>query len=334
MRPRRLTVLMIAAIGLAFPGCPDGYGGWGAGGCAPVGVTVFQAAPPVAWIKTPGVEEIALFLDGRQVGAVEKASGLYYRRLAPGVWDGPCAAPVPLPAGVVKAKADGELPCECYSKCRCPEKKCDCNKKNGRCGLGCNCNRKIGNAESQGGLLPLPRVNYGVDQSKIAPQERYSINGRPVTEAQAEKALAGPEGKLTDDSSKLSLTIIGSDAERKQALTDLAAPALATFREHVVVQDYSPDSPMLACGFATDGHPTVYLQKPDGTVLAHTDQYNGSATWEAIRKKDPSYDPAKDVDPAAPAAPLTVNGEPSVIPFLGAAAAVVVGFALIRKVKT
>jgi len=119
----------------------------------------------------------------------------------------------------------------------------------------------------------------------------YSVNGRIVTQP------GGPP--IPDDSGKLHLTIIGSDAERRRVLQDLAtAPELAEFRDRFLVQDYPPDHWAVAlCGFYTAGHPTIYLQQASGKVLHRQDDYDGPKRFaEALRKASNTYDANRDPD--------------------------------------
>jgi len=136
----------------------------------------------------------------------------------------------------------------------------------------------------------------GLQRDKFDLDDRgWRLNGRPISEETARAILRG-EG-IPDDSRKLRLTVIGSEAERKPVLADLAAaPALAGIREQLVIQDYPPGHWALKCGFRTDGHPTIYLQSPDGKVLSRQDAYGGPEQLAgAIRKARPDYKP--DADP-------------------------------------
>ena len=303
MRLLRLAPLLgLACLLLIVPNnASDARAGWGAGGCGPVGpmvsAPVVNAAP--FWVAYPPVPgQIDLISAGVHVGSYRSDFG-YYRPVRNGVWGDPQEPPVPLPDGFAAAQAAKALRCNCHRTCSCAADKCAC-KEGDRCSTSCDCKGKT-EAVQATEALQMPVEDMGVDWSKIGRQERYTINGREVAQADAERAIVGaPEDKLPDDSAKLSLTIIGSEAERKQALQDLAAPAMASFREHVLVQDYAPDSPMLKCGFVTNGHPTIYLQQPDGKVLARVGSYAGAQTWEAVRKADPGYQKDKDPDPTKP----------------------------------
>ena len=138
--------------------------------------------------------------------------------------------------------------------------------------------------------------NFGIMQAKLnGSTSHHSINGRSVSE---EDAFAALQGKLTDDSQKLRLTIIGPEDKRRAVLADLAINAgLALLKDKVLVQSYDPSHWAVAnAGFHTTGQPTIYLQAPDGKVLHRQDEYRGpDKLAEAIRKSDPNYQP--DIDP-------------------------------------
>jgi hypothetical protein len=150
--------------------------------------------------------------------------------------------------------------------------------------------------------------NFGIMQAKLnGSTSHHSINGRSVSEQDAFTAL---QGKLTDDSQKLRLTIIGPEDKRRPVLTDLAANAgLASLKDKVLVQSYDPSHWAVAnAGFRATGQPTIYFQAPDGKVLHRQDEYRGpDKLAEAIRKADPNYQPDKDPD-------LNKNNPPSPSP--------------------
>jgi hypothetical protein len=135
--------------------------------------------------------------------------------------------------------------------------------------------------------------------------ERYSLGGEECSKEQAMAALV-------DDSAALSLTLITADqGTQTRFLADLAGAEFAQLRSGVVTQVYAPDNWALRCGFVTTGT-QVYLQKPDGQVVARVPAYAGA---ETLRKIDPSYDPSKDRDPTKPQTP--VQPGPNVIPDAG-----------------
>src|SRR5262245_11297860 len=141
-------------------------------------------------------------------------------------------------------------------------------------------------------------MTHGTDPEKLAPSEEYRVGGQLVSKDEAMQALRA--GQLTDDSGKLRLTVIGNPEERKKALTGLPADV----KDHCLLKEYTPDNwAVKNAGFKTDGHPTVYVQAPDGKVLHRQDDPDNLAT--AVRKADPNYDPSKDPDLRKPKVPDT-----------------------------
>lgn len=139
-------------------------------------------------------------------------------------------------------------------------------------------------------------ANFGVDRDRISGHERITLNGQTITKAQAAAYLAG-DARVPNDADLVRLTVIGSDAERAKVLSDLVTDKdLLALKSRLVVQDYRPDEWAVArAGFFTGGHPTIYLQRPDGKVLHRQDEYAGPVELAtAIRKADPNYQPAKD----------------------------------------
>ena len=174
---------------------------------------------------------------------------------------------------------------QCCNHCSCSDglhNDCHCSSDH-RCHPLCGCGQR--------NQTELGKKNFGVSTDKIAKNEVYTVNGRIVTQ---------PAGQpIPDDSGKLHLTIIGSEAELRRVLEDLAtAPELAEFRDRFLVQDYPPDHWAVAlCGFYTAGHPTIYLQQPSGKVLHRQDDYDGPKRFaEALRKASNTYDANRDPD--------------------------------------
>jgi hypothetical protein len=148
-----------------------------------------------------------------------------------------------------------------------------------------------------------PPQNFGLDLARLSEPagEEFIVNGRAVSRQEAFAAVA--DGRLSDDSQKLRLTLIGPTEECARVRQDLERhPALTAQKEALVVQDYRPDDPLLAgLGFVTSGAPTIYLQKPDGRVLFRLHSYPGPEVLAgAIRQRRPDYDPSKDDDPTKP----------------------------------
>lgn len=161
-----------------------------------------------------------------------------------------------------------------------------------------------GPASKPEGRLPVVEQdgvqNFGIDRSGLnGSAERITLDGREITRSEAAQILQA--GSLHDDSGKLRLTVIGTEADRRRVLDDLKGP-LADMASQCLVQDYSPDHWAVArAGFYTTGKPTIYVQAPDGKVLHRQDDYMDGAeglrlAFEQLRKPDPDYRPDKDPD--------------------------------------
>jgi hypothetical protein len=272
------------------------------GNCGPLrpSVPALPAGTVWEWRCYPGSETFGLFRGGVQVGAWTPAHG--YQALGPGdTWSEPGEAPVELP-GLIKTLTR----CKCNRDCPCGFG-CDCYRR-GKCSPGCNCAPRK-EAEKDEPEKSEPKegaridtdgtLNFGLDRQYFeAPrQERYAINGLAVSREDVLKRLMA---SVPDDQSKPFLTVIGAVPARRQVLADLeAAPALAPWKGKLRVQAYAPDEWAVArAGFATGGSPTLYYQAPDGTVLHRQDDYAGGADAlaTALRRADPSYNPAGDPD--------------------------------------
>lgn len=170
-----------------------------------------------------------------------------------------------------------------------------------------------------------PVINYGVDTNKLQAKyddNRYHLNGREVARDDAYRAFGD---QLVDDSQKYRLTVIGSEADRKRVMNDLAVAPLVSWRDKLSVQAYAPDHWAVAqAGFKTDGHPTIYLQRPDGAVLHRQDDYDGSIALATVlgRKANGDYDPKRDPD--ARKTPVLPNSLKDVPPVAWGGAGVVV----------
>lgn len=148
--------------------------------------------------------------------------------------------------------------------------------------------------------VPCEVQNYGIDLEALKNYKgpAYSINGRKASRYDALAKL----GSFTDDADRPFLTIIGpkDDCDRVRADID-NLPVLKQVRDNWRVQSYPADDMARAViaddGFKTGGHPTIYLQSPDGTVLHRQDNYQSAEQLaQAARRADPKYDPNKDPD--------------------------------------
>ena len=263
-------LLQLAASSIFWPSVSRA--GWGSGGCGPVGPVV-RPVQADRWTFHNGCWY--LYRGNVQVAGYDPEAQIYRTYDAQtGAWGAPQTAPW-APA----------LPAKARPGCICP----DC-RETGQCADGCACSMK---AKSEA----LIEQNFGVDRDKITGHNKYTINGREVAQELALEAVTGKQDALTDDSTKLRLTVIGSDVERKQVLNDVQTnPVLSPLKDTLLVQDYAPTEWETRPGFANGGHPTIYLQAPDGKVLYHRDDYQQGPEGiaGAVRKADPKYDPAKD----------------------------------------
>lgn len=131
----------------------------------------------------------------------------------------------------------------------------------------------------------------------------YKICGKECTKEEAYALLQRTAvGQLPDDSGKLRLTIIGTEAECSTVLNDLKTdPKLSAIATGLTVLNYRPDH-WHVDGIFERGNPSIYYQMPSGKVLARLTKYPGAKQFEEmLRKRDPDYNPAKD--PGLPKAP-------------------------------
>lgn len=150
---------------------------------------------------------------------------------------------------------------------------------------------------------------------------RYTRNGIVISRAEAESAL-----KLEDDSKRCSLTVIGSQEQIDAVRAAFVASDLAS---RFVFQGYTPEDWAVSTerfGFAHDGQPTIYLQRPDGEVLLHLRQFD-SNTIQQLRLKDPNYNPANDPGVSPEDFPVIFD----FLPLLFAGVAVVIVLLLLTK---
>ncbi len=137
-------------------------------------------------------------------------------------------------------------------------------------------------------------TNYGVNTDMLKHTERYSHNGKVVGQTQAMEILKSKS--LTDDSSKLRLTVIGTEQKTQKVLSDLTRPELKELSQNYMIRSYKPDHWHVA-GLFAKGSPAIYLQKPSGEVLLRLDHYPGPTLFaQALRNTDPTYNPENDPD--------------------------------------
>lgn len=209
--------------------------------------------------------DLAYYSDGRQIAYYNLESNKFYW-YKHNMW---YRARAPWLKGCV----DG-CPCNCCGDdCRCTKPCCD----------GCLCV-----VEANVDL----KKNPGVVSEKLSKTERCCVNGVEVSLRSVVDAL----GTVPDDAKTPSLTVIGTPEQRATVAKDLKDSNLA-----FLFQGYAPDNWATRPGFVTKGQPTVYIQKPDGTVLHRQDEYYGPEKMvEAVRVANKDYDPKKDPNLVAP----------------------------------
>lgn len=248
--------------------------------------------PGYRWHLSPSGKQWNLSDGSRWVGAFVLDEQRYYRLDGNQYVDG--TAPCGLPDGAAqKPMPAAPKECNCCQGCKCG-KACACKLGAKRCSPDCKCGALEARAEMPLGGVP----NFGVNESKLGEGPAYILNGRKSTRDEVIDRLMG-EGKIPDDSQLPRITIIGSEADRKKVRDDLKShPALAPFRGKFVTKDYAPDAWEVSCGFFAGGAPSIYVQTPGGKNLHRQDDYRDGAEGlaMALRKVDPSYQPAKDPD--------------------------------------
>jgi len=126
--------------------------------------------------------------------------------------------------------------------------------------------------------------NFGIEVEKLSTESSFSINGEPCTK----EAVFAELAKIPDDAKKLRLTIIGEVEDRKKVLGELEI--VGAVKDKVVIQAYPPDDELIKkLGFDVTGKPSVYLQRPDGTLLYSQFMWSGAKDLiDAINKADGS----------------------------------------------
>jgi hypothetical protein len=141
---------------------------------------------------------------------------------------------------------------------------------------------------------------FGVEESRLAGQDRYRLHGQEVPRAAALQAIGDPPWP---DVTRWRITVIGPG--REAVLRDFAEhPALAPWRDRCAIRGYDAAHWHVAAGFVTTGQPTLYVQLPDGQVLHRQDDYADGAEGLAaalaqagrLRKPAPDYKPEADRD--------------------------------------
>lgn len=157
---------------------------------------------------------------------------------------------------------------------------------------------------------PGEEINFGVDWDKVEREPRYRLHRDGVTRiVTSDGAKEAIEAKIEDDSGKLRVTVIGTEAERKRVRQELEDER--SLRSWAIVRDYPADHwAIKTAGFHTGGTPTIYCQAPSGKVLHRQDDYAGGApaTLDALRKAKDGYDRKRDPDLRTPSSPFAPAG--------------------------
>lgn len=140
---------------------------------------------------------------------------------------------------------------------------------------------------------------FGVDASKLATRDKYSIMGVEVTHAELDEAIGGDSHLLPDDAEKPHLTIWGKDdATRRQLLAMLDSPEAARLRDRYRVQVYDASD---AIDHAMAGHLNVkedarFQESGKAAVVQLASETGTSKVLGAVF----AWDDAKDLVEAVP----------------------------------
>ena len=199
---------------------------------------------------------------------------------------GQCMQPAPAPEYVAPQAAIAEE-CNCCPACSCGEN-CQCSQGKPCCD-DCRCLLASSKSAVCGATPAVdPVAHPGVIADKMHQHgNRYRINDHDVSRREAFAAVT----TVPDDRAKLSLTFAGgTEAERKAAVETAAAIGLT---RDCLVQALPAESPLLKKGFVTTGHPTVYLQAPDGKPLIRRPDAS-LESLQLVAAQVAAYDPSKD----------------------------------------
>jgi hypothetical protein len=100
---------------------------------------------------------------------------------------------------------------------------------------------------------------------------------------------------VPNDANHLHVTFIDKDEKRAVAAMEDFKTKQPDVAKTVHIHAYQADDPTVKdAGFVTTGTPTVYIQQGRKTV-GREDTYPGAETLaQAVRRKQPDYDPSKD----------------------------------------
>jgi len=211
----------------------------------------------------------------------------------------------PFVVGKAAVKDSAAKCCFCSPNCTC---KCDCKCST----IGTKCNSCCPCAPKSEAIPP--DRNYGIMLDKMrenCDETRYSITDwrgqHQVTKGQALDAV---KSKLSDDSGKNPVVIVGGTVEqRNTVINDLAgSPSLVWFKDKALVQTYPDASHYQLEGFKLpqderfkkSGFMIALLTPPNrdgfGKLLYAQYDYDGGAEKFSIQARprvDPNFDPNK-----------------------------------------
>lgn len=292
----------------------DAYGGWGAGGCPPVGGFAFGPQQPMQWNPRPWPAPFqqfpqqdkwyswwqaqgdwwALYENERQIGcwSVSRQEYVPLLSLSPKEFGEPCEPPVTVPKELTRVVVGKDKKVDARPKCCCrPE----CG-----CGPDCDClftrNKELTQVQAQLKIEEEVAKDYGVDFNKLKkPADPQFRKGGPdgvksVDRNTVIESLLPPGAALTDDSTKFHVLVVGADMVTAPVKSDwLTHPKLAVWRDRCHLNCYSPDHwrmqqyPELPKG----GNPTIYFADPHGKKIAVWEGYQG-ADWLADVLQNPN----------------------------------------------
>jgi hypothetical protein len=290
-----LGVCVFAAAAIAGPFSRRGSP-CGPGGCNVPSVQLERtaAAPSIDWRSRPDrPEEIALYRHGIQVGSWDYSSACWRDYNAARDEWGPASLIPPVPP---PARAQPTITVKRIMAMADEDEQPDPEPKDLKADL-------------------KHPDNHGIDWSQIN-DHQATYSGRKIS-CSAAIELIGKQ--VPDDSKKFRLTVIGTDAEQKEALKQWSAiePAVrdrcnawAVTADHWSLKDTVTGQTV----FKTDGSPVVYFQSPEGKVLHRQD--NAVGMIESVRKAVKGYDSSKDPDlrkqAAKPATPTDNSIHPAI----------------------
>ena len=159
------------------------------------------------------------------------------------------------------------------------------------------------------------QVFFGVDRTRMSPEESFSVNGQQSSYQGAQRAFG--DDTLSDDSGKLRITMCGTKELCDRVMSDLKShPAMASMSNKFLVQSYRPGTwpmevfkrpPGEVFFLSISGPPN---KKSQGIEYHSQVAYDGpdklaESMNEAMRRAEPNYDPNKTPDLSKPKPPPT-----------------------------